>query len=177
MLKPRGAICNLDCTYCYFLSKEMMYPGSRFRMADDLLEEYTKQYIAAQQVPEVTFAWQGGEPTLMGLDFFKRAVELQQKYRRPGMRVYNAFQTNGTLLDDEWGRFFREHDFLIGLSVDGPQPLHDRYRVDKGGKPTFAKVMARVGHPQEAQCRIQHADHGPRGQRGASAGGLSLLAR
>ncbi len=142
MLKPRGAICNLDCTYCYFLAKEMMYPGSRFRMADDLLEEYTKQYIAAQQVPEVTFAWQGGEPTLMGLDFFKRAVQLQQQYRRPGMRIYNAFQTNGTLLDDDWGRFFREHDFLIGLSVDGPQPLHDRYRVDKGGKPTFAKVMA-----------------------------------
>ncbi len=142
MLKPRGAICNLDCTYCYFLSKEMMYPGSRFRMADALLEEYTKQYIAAQQAPSVTFAWQGGEPTLMGLAFFRRAVELQQKYRRPGMQVYNAFQTNGTLLDDDWCRFFREHDFLIGLSVDGPQALHDRYRVDKGGQPTFAKVMA-----------------------------------
>jgi uncharacterized protein len=142
MLKPRGAICNLDCKYCYFLSKEMMYPGSRFRMADDLLEEYTKQYIAAQQVPEVTFAWQGGEPTLMGLDFFRRAVALQQQYRRPGMRVYNAFQTNGTLLDDEWCSFFREHDFLIGLSIDGPQHLHDHYRVDKGGRPTFAKVMA-----------------------------------
>ena len=142
MLKPRGAICNLDCTYCYFLSKEMMYPGSRFRMADALLEEYTKQYIAAQQAPSVTFAWQGGEPTLMGLAFFRRAVELQQKYRRPGMQVYNAFQTNGTLLDDDWCRFFREHDYLIGLSVDGPQALHDRYRVDKGGQPTFAKVMA-----------------------------------
>ena len=142
MMKPRGAICNLDCKYCYFLSKEMLYPGSRFRMADDLLEEYTKQYIASQQVPVVTFAWQGGEPTLMGLDFFKRAVELQQKYRRPGTKIYNAFQTNGTLLDDAWCSFFREHDFLIGLSMDGPPELHDYYRVDKGGKPTHHKVLA-----------------------------------
>ena len=142
MMKPRGAICNLDCEYCYFLSKEFMYPGSRFRMADELLEEYTKQYIAAQRVPEVTFAWQGGEPTLMGLDFFKRAVELQQKYKKPGMHVHNALQTNGTLLDDDWCRFFHDNDFLIGLSVDGPRALHDAYRVDKGGKPTFDKVMA-----------------------------------
>lgn len=141
MTKPRGAICNLDCKYCYFLSKEMMYPGSRFRMADELLENYTRQYIEAQQVPEVTFAWQGGEPTLMGLDFFKRAVELQQQYKRPGMRIHNAFQTNGVLLDDDWCAFFHENDFLIGLSVDGPQHIHDAYRVDKGGRPTFAKVM------------------------------------
>lgn len=142
MLKPRGAICNLDCKYCYFLAKEMMYPGSRFRMADDLLETYTKQYIDAQRVPEVTFAWQGGEPTLMGLDFFKRAVELQQHYRKPGMRIHNAFQTNGVLLDDDWCRFFHQHNFLIGLSVDGPQHIHDAYRVDKGGRPTFDRVMA-----------------------------------
>jgi uncharacterized protein len=118
-----------------------MYPGSRFRMADDLLEEYTKQYIEAQRVPEVTFAWQGGEPTLMGLNFFKRAVELQQQYRKPGMTIHNALQTNGTLLDDDWCRFFHEHNFLIGLSVDGPRELHDAYRVDKGGKPTFDRVM------------------------------------
>lgn len=142
MLKPRGAICNLDCQYCYFLSKEMMYPGSRFRMADELLETYTKQYIDAQRVPEVTFAWQGGEPTLMGLDFFKRAVELQQHYRKPGLRIHNAFQTNGVLLDDDWCRFFHQHNFLIGLSVDGPKYLHDAYRVDKGGRPTFDRVMA-----------------------------------
>jgi uncharacterized protein len=142
MLKPRGAICNLDCTYCYFLSKELLYPGSRFRMADELLEEYTRQYVAAQQVPAVTFAWQGGEPTLMGLEFFERAVALQQRYRKPGTRIYNAFQTNGVLLDDDWCRFFHKHDFLIGLSVDGPQRLHDHYRVDKGGKPTFTRVMA-----------------------------------
>ncbi len=141
MLKPRGAICNLDCTYCYFLSKERLYPGSRFRMANDLLEEYTRQYIEAQRVPEVTFAWQGGEPTLMGLDFFRLAVELQQKYRRPGMTVHNALQTNGTTLDDDWCRFFKAHDFLIGLSLDGPRALHDAYRVDKGGNPTFDSVM------------------------------------
>jgi uncharacterized protein len=141
MLKPRGAICNLDCKYCYFLSKEMLYPGSRFRMADELLEIYTRQYIEAQRVPEVTFGWQGGEPTLMGLDFFRRAVELQQKYRKPGMRIFNAFQTNGVLLDDDWCRFFKQHDFLVGLSIDGPRAIHDFYRVDKGGQPTFDRVM------------------------------------
>lgn len=141
MLKPRGAICNLDCKYCYFLAKEMLYPGSRFRMAESLLEEYTRQYIEAQDVPEVTFAWQGGEPTLMGLDFFKLAVELQQKYRRPGMKIYNALQTNGTTLDDAWSAFFQANDFLIGLSLDGPRHLHDYYRVDKGGRPTFDQVM------------------------------------
>lgn len=141
MLKPRGAICNLDCKYCYFLSKEQLYPGSRFRMANELLEAYTRQYIEAQRVPEVTFAWQGGEPTLMGLDFFELAIELQQKYRKPGMKIYNALQTNGTTLNDDWARFFKKHDFLIGLSLDGPRELHDHYRVDKGGRPTFDQVM------------------------------------
>ncbi len=142
MLKPRGAICNLDCAYCYYLSKESLYPGSRFRMSDALLEEYTHQYIEAQPVAEVTFAWQGGEPTLMGLDFFRRAIGFQQKYRRPGMRIHNALQTNGVTLDDAWCRFFREQDFLVGISLDGPRDLHDAYRVDKGGQPTFEQVMA-----------------------------------
>jgi uncharacterized protein len=141
MTKPRGAICNLDCSYCYFLSKELLYPGSRFRMANDLLERYTQQYIEAQRVPEVTFAWQGGEPTLMGLPFFRLAVKLQQKYRRKGMQIYNALQTNATTLDDEWCEFFRENNFLIGVSLDGPAPIHDIYRVDKGGKTTFKRVM------------------------------------
>ena len=141
MLKPRGAICNLDCKYCYFLSKERLYPGSNFRMADDLLEDYIRQYIAAQQVPEITFAWQGGEPTLMGLPFFERAVELQQKHCPPGKRITNTLQTNGVTLDDAWGEFFHTHDFLIGLSIDGPRALHDAYRVDKGGRPTFDQVM------------------------------------
>jgi uncharacterized protein len=141
MLKPRGPICNLDCRYCYFLSKEQLYPGSAFRMSGALLEDYTRQYIEAQPVPEVTFAWQGGEPTLMGLAFFERAVELQRQYARPGMRIRNSFQTNGVLLDADWCRFFREHDFLVGISLDGPRDLHNAYRVDKGGQPTFDRVM------------------------------------
>ena len=141
MTKPRGAICNLDCRYCYFLSKERLYPDSAFRMSENLLEEYTRQYIEAQQVPEVTFAWQGGEPTLMGLEFYQMAVRFQQKHKKPGMRIFNSFQTNGVLLDDDWCAFFKAHDFLIGLSVDGPQEIHDAYRVDKGGQPTFDRVM------------------------------------
>jgi uncharacterized protein len=142
MVKPRGAICNLGCRYCYFLSKEALYPASAFRMSDELLEAFTRQYIEAQRVAEVTFGWQGGEPTLMGLDFFRRAVALQAQHRRPGMRIQNALQTNGTTLDDDWCRFFRQHGFLIGLSVDGPRELHDAYRVDKAGRPTFDRVMA-----------------------------------
>ena len=141
MLKPRGPICNLDCTYCFYLRKEQLYgKGTSFYMPDDVLEEFTRQYIEAQRVPEVTFGWQGGEPTLMGLDFFRKAVALQEKYRKPNMRIKNTFQTNGVLLDDEWCRFFKEHNFLVGLSMDGPRELHDAYRVDKGGKPTFDKV-------------------------------------
>ena len=141
MTKPSGAICNLDCTYCYFLSKEMLYPGSRFRMADELLQTFIRQYIESQRVNEVTFAWQGGEPTLMGLDFFRRAIKYQRKYKRPGMKIQNSLQTNGTLLNEAWGRFFKKHDFLIGLSVDGPEKLHDAYRVNKGGAGSFKKVM------------------------------------
>jgi uncharacterized protein len=141
MTKPRGAICNLDCKYCYFLSKEQLYPGSSFRMDDELLEIYIRDYIAAQQVSEVHFAWQGGEPTLMGLDFYRKAVALQKKYRRPGLAIHNSLQTNGLQLDDRWGEFFRQEGFLVGVSLDGPQHLHDVYRVDKGGNPTHARVL------------------------------------
>ena len=141
LAKPTGAICNLDCKYCFFLSKEMLYPGSRFRMADELLEKYMRQYIEAQAVPQVTVAWQGGEPTLMGVDFFRRSIEYAEKYKKPDMTIEYTIQTNGTTLDDEWGEFFREHSFLVGISIDGPQALHDAYRVDKGGKPTFDRVM------------------------------------
>ncbi|MBK8900083.1 MAG: anaerobic sulfatase maturase [Anaerolineaceae bacterium] len=141
MTKPSGAICNLDCKYCYFLSKEMMYPGSRFRMADELLETFVRQYIESQQVPEVTFAWQGGEPTLMGLEFFERVIHYQQKHAKPGMTIHNALQTNGTLLDEAWCQFFKKHNFLIGISIDGPQELHDAYRVNKGGAGSFKQVM------------------------------------
>ncbi len=141
LAKPTGAVCNLDCKYCFFLSKEMLYPGSRFRMADELLETYIRQLLESQQIPEVTIAWQGGEPTLMGLDFFKRSIELVEKYKKPGQIVSHTIQTNGTKIDAELAAFFKQHNFLVGLSVDGPQPLHDAYRVNKGGSGTFEQVM------------------------------------
>ena len=141
LAKPTGAICNLDCKYCFFLSKEMLYPGSRFRMADELLEIYLKQLLEAHQAPEVNVAWQGGEPTLMGLDFFERSVAYVQKYKRPDQQVLHTMQTNGTKLDDDWAAFFKAHNFLIGLSVDGPKELHDAYRVNKGGEGSFDQVM------------------------------------
>ena len=141
LAKPSGAACNLDCAYCFFLDKEQLYPGSQFRMSEEVLEQYIRQLIESHRTDQVTVAWQGGEPTLMGLNFFRQAIALQDKYRRPGMTFLNTLQTNGTLLDDEWCEFFKEHDFLIGLSIDGPRELHDVYRVDKRGKPTFDKVM------------------------------------
>jgi uncharacterized protein len=141
LAKPTGAICNLDCKYCFFLSKEMLYPGDRFRMADDLLEIYVRQLLEAQPGPVITIAWQGGEPTLMGLDFFRRAMAYVEKWRRSGITVEHTIQTNGTELTSEWCEFFREHRFLVGLSLDGPREMHDIYRVDKGGRPTFDKVM------------------------------------
>jgi uncharacterized protein len=142
MAKPHGPICNLDCTYCYYLEKENLYPGGGrdYRMSDDVLENYVRQYIESQPTSHISFAWQGGEPTLLGIPFFKRVIELQQKYAN-GKIIDNAFQTNGTLLDDAWGEFLARNRFLIGLSVDGPEEIHDAYRVDKGSKPTFARVM------------------------------------
>ena len=141
LAKPTGAICNLDCKYCFFLSKEMLYPGSRFRMADDLLETYIRQLLESQASNEVIVGWQGGEPTLMGLPFFERSVELVEKYKKPGQQVSYTIQTNGTKLDDRWCRFLKKHKVLVGLSVDGPKALHDAYRVDKGGKGSFDDVM------------------------------------
>jgi uncharacterized protein len=141
LIKPTGAICNLDCKYCFFLSKEMLYRGSRFQMADDLLETYLKQLLESHRAPEVSVAWQGGEPTLMGLDFFKRSVELVDKLKRPGQQIQYTIQTNGTQLDDEWCTFFKQNNFLVGLSVDGPKNLHDVYRVNKGGAGSFDQVM------------------------------------
>ena len=142
MAKPTGAVCNLDCEYCFFLSKEMLYPGSRFRMAADLQETYIRQLMEAHsRAPEVVVAWQGGEPTMMGLDFFRRAIDLERQYARPGQRILNTIQTNGTLLTDEWGEFLKANGFLAGISIDGPREMHDAYRVDKGGKPTFNRVI------------------------------------
>jgi uncharacterized protein len=146
LAKPTGAVCNLDCKYCFFLSKEMLYPGSRFRMADELLETYIHQLLESHQVPEVNVAWQGGEPTLMGLDFFKRSVEYAEKYRRPDQQIVYTIQTNGTRLDNEWGAFFKQHDFLVGISIDGPRQLHDAYRVNKGGGGSFDQVMRGLGY-------------------------------
>jgi len=141
LAKPTGAVCNLQCSYCFFLNKERLYPGSRFRMSDDVLETYIRQLIESHQNQRVTVSWQGGEPTLMGIDFFKKAIIFQEKYRKPGMIFENILQTNGTLLNDEWCEFFRKHDFLVGISIDGPQHLHDLHRLDKQGKPTFDRVM------------------------------------
>jgi len=141
MTKPIGPICNLDCTYCFYLEKENLYPESRhWAMAPEVLERYIQQYIAAQPMDEVHFAWQGGEPTLLGVDFFRTVVGLEQKYAG-GKTIHNALQTNGTLLDDDWGQFLADHKFLVGISIDGPRAIHDRYRVDKGSAPTFDRVM------------------------------------
>ncbi len=141
LAKPTGAICNLDCSYCYFLTKEALYPGDRFRMADDLLETYVRQVIESQPASQVTIAWQGGEPTLMGVDFFRRSMDCVERHRRPGMTIHHTIQTNGTLLTDEWCEFLADHDFLVGISIDGPRELHDAYRIDKRGNPTFHRVM------------------------------------
>ncbi|MCS7048178.1 MAG: anaerobic sulfatase maturase [Verrucomicrobiae bacterium] len=141
MIKPVGPICNLDCRYCFYLEKEKLFsPTENFRMPDAVLERFIQHYIESQPVPVITFAWQGGEPTLLGVDFFRKAVALQQRYAN-GKRIENALQTNGVLLDDEWGAFLAENQFLVGLSVDGPRELHDRYRVDKKQQPTFDRVM------------------------------------
>jgi len=142
MAKPTGSACNLHCDYCFFLKKAGLYPGSRFRMPDEVHEAYIRQLLEAHQVPQITVAWQGGEPTLMGLDFFKRSVELQKKYQKPGTRIENSFQTNGILLDDEWCKFFHDNGWLVGLSLDGPKKLHDRYRKDQAGHGTFDRVLA-----------------------------------
>ncbi len=169
LAKPTGAVCNLDCSYCFFLSKEMLYPGSRFRMADELLEAYLAQLIEAHAtVPEVTIAWQGGEPTLMGVEFFRRSVELAERYLKPGQRAVYTIQTNGTLLDEEWAAFFKEHDFLVGISIDGPRELHDAYRVNKGGKGSFDQVMCGLDHLKSAGVEWNalttvHAANGDRG--------------
>lgn len=142
LAKPTGAICNLDCEYCFFLSKEQLYPGDRFRMTDTLLETYLRQLLESHRTPEVTVAWQGGEPTMMGLEFFQRAVELVERHRRPWQRVLHTIQTNGVLIDARWAAFFKKHGFLVGLSVDGPREIHDRYRTDKRGQGSFGRVMA-----------------------------------
>ena len=141
LAKPSGSTCNLDCTYCFFLSKEALYPNSKSRMSERTLENYIRQLLESHTTPTVTVAWQGGEPTLMGLDFFKRSVEFVEQYQRPDQEVEYTFQTNGVLLDDDWCQFLKANNFLVGLSVDGPEEIHDTYRVNRGGDGTFKQVM------------------------------------
>jgi uncharacterized protein len=164
--KPTGAACNLDCTYCFFLSKDALYPHERTRMSDEVLEAYIRQRLDSRDETEITIAWQGGEPTLMGLEFFQRSIDLVAKYRQPGQRILHSIQTNGVLLDDTWCAFFQKHQFLVGLSVDGPQNLHDAYRVDKGGQGTFHRVagawerLRRHGVDANVLCTVHAANAG-----------------
>ena len=166
LAKPTGAQCNLDCDYCFFLSKEMLYPDSRFRMSDEQLEDYLRQLIEAHaHLPEVTIAWQGGEPTLMGLDFFRRSVQITSRLLKPGQRALHTIQTNGTQIDEEWAQFFKENDYLVGISIDGPQQIHDAYRVTQGGRGSFDKVMRGARASSRGRRRVQHAHDAARGQR------------
>ena len=140
--KPAGALCNLDCHYCYYLKKESLYPESKsFRMSDGLLEEYIVQQIAITPGREILFSWHGGEATILGLDYFRRIVELERKHCPTGKKISNSIQTNGVLLTEEWCRFFAEESFGVGLSLDGPRELHDAYRVTKGRSATHRQVM------------------------------------
>ena len=142
MAKPSGSACNLDCKYCFYLSKETLPNGpGAGRMDDETLELFIKQYIDGVTGPEVVFSWQGGEPTLRGLELFHKIVALQKKHAKSGQRIENDLQTNGVLLDEKWAEFLKENRFLVGLSIDGPRELHDRFRVNKGGAPTFDKVI------------------------------------
>ena len=141
MLKPAGAHCNLACKYCYYLEKNKLYPtAQRHLMSDEMLEQFTREYIEAQTMSQVLFTWHGGEPLLRSIDFYRKALSLQQKYAG-GRHIDNVIQTNGTLLTDEWCEFFAQNHWLVGISIDGPQPDHDHYRLTAAGKPSWKKVM------------------------------------
>lgn len=142
IIKPAGAQCNLACEYCFFLKKERLYPGSNFRMSKEMLETFIRQYLDSQPEGEVFFTWQGGEPTLMGISFYEKALEFQKQYARPGQRAINALQTNGHLLNDEWCAFLKANGFLVGLSMDGPAEMHDAHRKDRAGHGSHAKALA-----------------------------------
>jgi uncharacterized protein len=144
MAKPAGSACNLSCEYCFFRKKGRLYPGSNFRMSDEVHETYIRQLFETHQAAQVTVAWQGGEPSLMGLHFFRRSIKLQKEYAKPGTLIENTFQTNGILLNDEWSQFFHENNFLVGLSLDGPKELHDIYRKDREGNGTFYRTVQAI---------------------------------
>jgi uncharacterized protein len=140
LIKPTGAACNLACKYCFYLDKASLFPGSNFRMKDDVLEAAIQQRLSSPSMGEVGIYWQGGEPTLMGLEFYQQSVELVKRYKKPGQRVAYSMQTNGTLLNEQWVAFFKKFTFLIGLSMDGTEAMHNAYREDKGGKGSFDRV-------------------------------------
>ena len=148
MLKPAGSLCNLDCNYCYYLDKSDIYGGKEPRMSLEMLEEVIRAYIGANDVPEVQFNWHGGEPLVLGLDFYRKAMDLVRKHAGD-KTVHHTIQTNGTLLTREWAAFFRENGFLVGISLDGPRDIHDKYRKDKGGAPTFDRVLRGLALLQE----------------------------
>src|SRR6185295_10652249 len=155
MVKTIGAICNLDCHYCYYLEKENLYPkGTNFRLDDDTLERYIVQHIQATPKDVVSFSWHGGEPTLLGVDFFRKAVALQKKHLPEGKTIINGIQTNGTTIDQEWCEFLAQENFYIGLSLDGPRELHDHYRVTKGQKPTHKQVVQAFHMLRKAKVHV-----------------------
>ena len=175
MAKPIGPICNIRCEYCFYLSKEELFGNknrSEYAMREDVLENFIRQYIEAQPegIPEITFAWQGGEPTLLPQAFFEKAVEFEKKYAPPGMKVQNAFQTNGILVSRSRADWFAQNNFLIGISIDGPEDLHNRYRIDRAGKGTFRDVMAGLDNMKSAGVEfntltVVQADNGNHPQR------------
>jgi len=186
LVKPIGPLCNLDCEYCFYLDKQLYYPEQRrFDMADSVLESHVRDYIASQPAScqEVVFGWQGGEPTLRGVEFFERAVVLQKKYARPGMQVTNTLQTNGVLIDEKWARFLKQHDFLVGVSLDGDEPLHDTYRKTRSGKGSHQAVIrglkCLLAHQVEVNvlCVVQNnnGDHGARVYRYLTSLGVQFL--
>ena len=154
-----GAACNLDCQYCFFLSKELLYATKRQQMNEETLATYVAEYLAASPDGEVTMLWQGGEPTLRGLPFFRTLVKLCERYRRPGQHVVHAMQTNGTLIDEEWAEFLKANDVLVGVSIDGPEPYHDAYRLNRAGRGTHAS----------GRCALQCPVPGTPRERGAWA--------
>lgn len=165
MVKPAGSLCNLDCSYCYYLDKADIYGGLEPRMTDEMLEVFVRDYIQANDVPEVQFNWHGGEPLVMGLEFYRKAIEFEKKYA-DGKRIFNTIQTNGALLNPGWCSFLKDNGFLVGISIDGPRDIHDRYRKDKGGGPTFDKVMRgieclyRTGTQYNTMTTINKASEG-----------------
>jgi uncharacterized protein len=162
-VKPAGPLCNLDCHYCYYLDKRSLYPeASAFRMEESLLEEYIVQHIEAAPGPATAFSWHGGEPTILGVDYFRKVVGLQRKHKPPGRRIVNGIQTNGVLLDEEWCRFLASEEFSVGLSLDGPAELHDAYRVTRGGQPTHKQtlrgfdLLLKHGVPTDIVCVVHN---------------------